>query len=84
MSTHHDYRSPALITVSPLNPGELPADYRVRLAEERAAADERRRTELLDKCLDFEAQCEPRPNFYFRWHLPRFVATCQFVREIVA
>ncbi len=37
-----------MITVSPLNPGELPAEYRVRLAEERAAADERRRTELLD------------------------------------
>ena len=47
MSTHHDYRSPALITVSPLNPGELPAEYRVRLAEEQAAAGERRRIELL-------------------------------------
>ena len=35
-------------TVSPMNPGELPADYRVRLAEERAEADERRRIELLD------------------------------------
>ena len=34
--------------VSPMNPGELPADYRVRLAEERAEADERRRLELLD------------------------------------
>lgn len=34
--------------VSPLNPGELPAEYRIRLAEERAAADERRRAELLD------------------------------------
>ena len=31
-----------------MNPGELPADYRVRLAEERAEADERRRIELLD------------------------------------
>lgn len=29
-------------------PGELLADYRVRLAEERAEADERRRIELLD------------------------------------
>jgi hypothetical protein len=37
-----------LKTVSPLNPGELPAEYRARLAEERAAADERRRTEMLD------------------------------------
>lgn len=35
-------------TVSRLNPGELPGEYRVRLAEERAAADERRRIELLD------------------------------------
>ena len=34
--------------VSPLNPGELPADYRIRLAEERAEADERRRIELQD------------------------------------
>jgi hypothetical protein len=34
--------------ISPLNPGELPGEYRVRLAEERAAADERRRLELLD------------------------------------
>jgi hypothetical protein len=31
-----------------MNPGELPSDYRVRLAEERAEADERRRIELLD------------------------------------
>jgi hypothetical protein len=48
MNTYHDYRSPALITASSLNPGELPAEYRIRLAEERAAAEERRRTELLD------------------------------------
>lgn len=31
-----------------MNPGELPSEYRVRLAEERAEADERRRLELLD------------------------------------
>ena len=31
-----------------MNPGELPADYRVRLAEERAEAQERRRVELLE------------------------------------
>jgi hypothetical protein len=31
-----------------MNPGELPAEYRIRLAEERAEADERRRLELLD------------------------------------
>jgi hypothetical protein len=31
-----------------MNPGELPAEYRIRLAEERAEADERRRVELLD------------------------------------
>jgi hypothetical protein len=34
--------------VSPMNPGELPAEYRVRLAEERAEAAELRRVELLD------------------------------------
>jgi hypothetical protein len=34
--------------VSPMNPGELASEYRVRLAEERAEADERRRIELLD------------------------------------
>jgi hypothetical protein len=32
----------------PMIPGELQSDYRVRLAEERAQADERRRIELLD------------------------------------
>jgi hypothetical protein len=37
-----------LNVLSPYIPGELPAEYRVRLAEEQAAADERRRTELLD------------------------------------
>jgi len=37
-----------LNTVSPMNPGELPSDYRARLAEERAEAEERRRIELLD------------------------------------
>jgi len=37
-----------LNSISRLNPGELPAEYRARLAEERAAADERRRLELLD------------------------------------
>ena len=31
-----------------MNIGELPSDYRVRLAEERADADERRRIELLE------------------------------------
>lgn len=31
-----------------MNPGELASDYRIRLAEERAEADERRRIELLD------------------------------------
>jgi hypothetical protein len=31
-----------------MHPGELVSDYRVRLAEERAEADERRRIELLD------------------------------------
>lgn len=35
-------------SVSPMNPGELVSEYRVRLAEERAEADERRRIELLD------------------------------------
>jgi hypothetical protein len=37
-----------LNTVSPMNPGELASEYRVRLAEERAEAEERRRIELLD------------------------------------
>lgn len=32
----------------PMIPGELQSDYRMRLAEERAQADERRRIELLD------------------------------------
>ena len=31
-----------------MQPGELVSDYRVRLAMERAEADERRRVELLD------------------------------------
>lgn len=35
-------------TVSPMIPGELVSDYRVRLAEERAEAQERRRIELMD------------------------------------
>jgi hypothetical protein len=35
-------------TVSPMNPGELVSEYRVRLAEERAEAQERRRIELMD------------------------------------
>jgi len=37
-----------LNTLPMMNPGELPSEYRVRLAEERAEADERRRLELLD------------------------------------
>jgi hypothetical protein len=37
-----------LNSASTTNFGELPSDYRVRLAEERAQADERRRIELLD------------------------------------
>ena len=35
-------------TLSMMNPGELLSDYRVRLAQERAEADERRRIELQD------------------------------------
>jgi hypothetical protein len=34
--------------VLPMHPGELPSDYSVRLADERAEAAERRRLELLD------------------------------------
>jgi hypothetical protein len=37
-----------LNTVSAMNPGELVSEYRIRLAEERAEAEERRRIELLD------------------------------------
>jgi len=37
-----------LTYISLMNPGELPAEYRIRLAEERAEADERRRIELLE------------------------------------
>jgi hypothetical protein len=37
------------LTISPMmNPGELPAEYRARLAHEQAEAVERRRVELLD------------------------------------
>jgi len=35
-------------TALPMNPGELASDYRLRLAEERVEAEERRRVELLD------------------------------------
>jgi len=37
-----------LNTPMPMIPGELNADYRIRLAQERAEADERRRLQLLD------------------------------------
>jgi len=37
-----------LNTLSMLNPGESPSEYRTRLAEEQLAADERRRVELQD------------------------------------
>lgn len=35
-------------TVPMMNPGELVSDYRLRLAEEKLAAEERRRVELQD------------------------------------
>jgi hypothetical protein len=38
----------ALTNISPMIPGELASDYRVRLAVEQAQSDERRRTELLE------------------------------------
>jgi hypothetical protein len=37
-----------LKTVLPMIPGELNSDYRVRLAQEQAEVEERRRIELLD------------------------------------
>jgi hypothetical protein len=43
----HPLRSSEL-TISPMIPGELITDYRVRLALEQAHADERRQTELLE------------------------------------
>jgi hypothetical protein len=39
---------PELNNLSPMIPGELVSDYRARLALERAHADERRQTELLE------------------------------------
>jgi len=35
-----------LNTTTPINPGELVSDYRIRLAEERVEAEDRRRVEL--------------------------------------
>jgi hypothetical protein len=46
MSARHENWSSTLKTVLPLIPGEQNSDYRVRLAEEQAAADERRRIGL--------------------------------------
>jgi hypothetical protein len=37
-----------LSNISPMIPGELASDYRVRLAVEQAQSDERRRIELLE------------------------------------
>jgi hypothetical protein len=62
-----------LNNVSPMNPGELASDYRVRLAEERAQADERRRIELLDLSSSANAP-ETRIRAWERTHgltLPR-------------
>jgi SAM-dependent methyltransferase len=33
----------------------------------------------LADCLAWQETTTPRPNFYFRWHLPRLATTCQFV-----
>ena len=37
----------------------------------------RRQREFLVQCLAWQETTTPRPNFYFRWHLPRFVSTCE-------
>jgi SAM-dependent methyltransferase len=40
----------------------------------------RQEKEFLARCLQWQADACPRPNFYFRWHLPRFVATLEAIR----
>jgi SAM-dependent methyltransferase len=34
-------------------------------------------------CLEWQDACQPRPNFYFRWHLPRLVTTCDFMAAAI-
>jgi SAM-dependent methyltransferase len=42
----------------------------------------RQEVAFLDQCLLWQARAEPRPNFYFRWHLPRLTRTCQFLTQV--
>jgi hypothetical protein len=37
----------------------------------------RKHSGFVAECLQWQANTHPRPNFYFRWHLPRFIATCE-------
>jgi SAM-dependent methyltransferase len=39
----------------------------------------REEADFVRACLAWQATTSPRPAPYFRWHLPRFVLTCQFV-----
>jgi hypothetical protein len=62
-----------LNNIPPMNPGELNADYRVRLALEQSEAEERRRLELMELSATANAP-ETRIRAWERTHgltLPR-------------
>lgn len=37
---------------------------------------------FLDRCLAWQESTDPRPNFYFRWHLARLVRTCHLLADV--
>ena len=71
--------------IPPMNPGELNADYRVRLALEQSEAEERRRLELMELSATANAP-ETRIRAWERTHgltLPR-AATHPVLNSVAA
>jgi hypothetical protein len=74
-----------LNNIPPMNPGELNADYRVRLALEQSEAEERRRLELMELSATANAP-ETRIRAWERTHgltLPR-AATHPVLNSVAA
>jgi SAM-dependent methyltransferase len=42
----------------------------------------RRNRQFVRDSLKWHAEVSPRPNFYFRWHLPRLVTTCELLADV--
>ncbi len=69
-------------SISPHELDNLDATAAARLMLSRFAWLRRKQLPLFE-WLNLQADISPRPNFYFRWHLPRIFATLELLETVI-